>query len=171
MARSALATSVPGLTVLAVCGANVCDYDALAGESPDRLRTFGFVEDVAPLIAAADLVVSKPGGVTTSETLALGRPLLLTRGLPGHEDRNAAALVDMGAARFAAGALLTGEIQAFFGDALLRERWTRAALQAGRPDAATRIAGVVLGSAEARRGRESALAGGTALAWGVGRPG
>jgi len=170
MARSALATSIPGLAVLAVCGANACAYDALAGESPARLRTFGFVEDVAPLIAAADLVVSKPGGVTTSETLALGRPLLLTRGLPGHEDRNSRALVDMGAARFAEGGRLTGEIQAFFGDALLRESWTRAALVAGRPEAAARIASVVLGDAEARRRRDTALAGAAAQAWGAERP-
>jgi processive 1,2-diacylglycerol beta-glucosyltransferase len=138
--RAALAARVPGLAVLAVCGANVEAHRALADHPPDRLRVFGFLADVAPLIAAADLVISKPGGVTTSETLALGRPLLLTQGLPGHEDRNARELTVAGAARFADAADLAREIEIFFRDAGLRQRWTRASVMAGRPHAAAHIA-------------------------------
>ncbi len=138
--RAVLGARIPGLTILAVCGANARALHALADLPPDRLRTFGFVADVAPLIAAADLVISKPGGVTTSETLALGRPLLLTQGLPGHEDRNARELTVAGAARFADSADLAREIEQFFSDRKLRDRWTRASVLAGRPHAAERIA-------------------------------
>lgn len=155
-ARAALAAGVPGLQLVAVCGANVDAYRRLAASG--RVRALGFVDDLAPLIAAADLVVSKPGGVTTSETLALGRPLLLTPGLPGHEDRNAAALTRMGAARLAGLSSLASTIERFFHDDVLREGWACASRAAGRADAADRVAAIVLapGAAATPAARRSA---------------
>ena len=47
---------------------------------------------------AADLLVTKPGGITCAEALALGLPLLLIDPLPGHEEENAAYLAGTGAA-------------------------------------------------------------------------
>src|SRR5690606_1160054 len=58
----------------------------------------GYASDVATLIAAADVVVTKPGGLTCSETLAIGRPLVLTRAIPGHEEANVRYLCARGAA-------------------------------------------------------------------------
>ena len=50
------------------------------------------------LMAASDLVVTKPGGLTVSECLAIGRPMLLISPIPGQEEHNAGYLMEEGAA-------------------------------------------------------------------------
>jgi processive 1,2-diacylglycerol beta-glucosyltransferase len=50
------------------------------------------------LMAAADLILTKPGGLTTSEALALGKPLLILNPLPGQEAANSDFLLEEGAA-------------------------------------------------------------------------
>ena len=52
-----------------------------------RTRTFGFVEDIHRFIAGSDLVLTKPGALSTYETLACGVPVLLLglRGLMPQE--------------------------------------------------------------------------------------
>ncbi len=47
---------------------------------------------------AADLVVSKPGGLTTSETLACGAAMVIVNPIPGQESRNSDYLLENGAA-------------------------------------------------------------------------
>src|SRR5207244_547031 len=60
--------------------------ERLAAGSP--LRVFGFVPDVHRLMAAADLVVTKAGGMTLAEAMAVQVPLLFYGSLPGQERRN-----------------------------------------------------------------------------------
>ncbi len=95
----------------------------------------------------ADLLVSKPGGATCAESLAMGLPLLIARCLPGQEAGNMQVLVRHGAALHmsreedlgaAADMLLTNPT-------LLEMMRTRA-LALARPDAARRIAREALGS-------------------------
>ena len=52
------------------------------------LRTVGFVGDVRRLMAAADLLITKAGGMTLAEAMATETPLLLYGSLPGQERRN-----------------------------------------------------------------------------------
>jgi len=59
---------------------------------------YGFVNNVDVLMDAADIVITKPGGLTTSETLAKQIPLILMNPIPGQEDRNMEFLVNNGAA-------------------------------------------------------------------------
>jgi len=68
--------------------------------SPDRHRThiLGFTEQIDELMAVADLVVSKPGGLTTSETLARGAAMVIVNPTPGQESRNSDYLLENGAA-------------------------------------------------------------------------
>ncbi|MBA2669082.1 MAG: hypothetical protein H0U67_01770 [Gemmatimonadetes bacterium] len=77
-AQAAAAALVPGLQTIAICGRNAEAAARLrrrwAGD--DRVRVLGYVDTVERYIAAADIVVTKPGGLTTSEVLAIGRPLL-----------------------------------------------------------------------------------------------
>ena len=49
-------------------------------------------------MTAADLVVTKPGGLSVSECLAKRRPMLLVSPIPGQEERNADYLLESGAA-------------------------------------------------------------------------
>lgn len=70
---------------------------ALAASHPGRLFPLGFTTTVERLMSVADLVVTKPGGLSVSECLARGRPMLLVSPIPGQEERNADYLLEAGA--------------------------------------------------------------------------
>ncbi len=72
------------LRVIAVCGDNPPLYESLApldAASGGRLRRFGFTDRVAELLAAADLLVTKPGPGSLSEAFQLRVPVVVTRNL------------------------------------------------------------------------------------------
>jgi processive 1,2-diacylglycerol beta-glucosyltransferase len=83
----------PRTIVLALCGTNAAAFRSLSRSGP-RLRAFGPQPPamVAAMLAAADVHVTKPGGVSCAESLAVGTPLRLMPGLPGQEQANAAFL-------------------------------------------------------------------------------
>lgn len=70
----------------------------LAGAHPSRLFPQGYTNKVERLMACADLVITKPGGLTTSECLAIGVPMIVHSPIPGQEERNADYLLEQGAA-------------------------------------------------------------------------
>ena len=76
----------------------------LAKSHPRQLFPLGFTTTVERVMSAADLVITKPGGLTVSECLALGKPMLLVSPIPGQEERNADYLLEAGAALKAADA-------------------------------------------------------------------
>jgi processive 1,2-diacylglycerol beta-glucosyltransferase len=57
------------------------------------VRVFGFVDNVFDYMHASDVLLSKPGGLTSAEALVAGLPMLLVRPLPGQEERNTRYLV------------------------------------------------------------------------------
>ncbi|MCF8567147.1 glycosyltransferase [Alicyclobacillus tolerans] len=59
---------------------------------------FGFVSEIYELMAISDLMLTKPGGLTISEALALQLPMLLYRPIPGQEVQNARYLERTGVA-------------------------------------------------------------------------
>jgi processive 1,2-diacylglycerol beta-glucosyltransferase len=63
-----------------------------------RVRIFGYTKQVNTLMDASDLLVTKPGGLTSSEALAKGLPMILTNPIPGQEERNARYLLKQGVA-------------------------------------------------------------------------
>jgi processive 1,2-diacylglycerol beta-glucosyltransferase len=71
---------------------------ALALRHPGRLLPQGFTDKVERLMACADLVITKPGGLTTSECLAMGLPMIVNAPIPGQEERNADYLLEQGVA-------------------------------------------------------------------------
>jgi processive 1,2-diacylglycerol beta-glucosyltransferase len=87
------------LVVLA--GKNACALarlQKLVIEYPDRLFAQGFTSRVERLMACADLIITKPGGLTTSECLAMGLPMIVNDPIPGQEERNADFLLEQGVA-------------------------------------------------------------------------
>jgi len=78
--------------------------DALAkaaGKTPSgqpRLVAVGFTTEMDQYMAAADLLIGKAGGLTTSEALARELPMALVEPIPGQEERNADHLLETGAA-------------------------------------------------------------------------
>ena len=63
-----------------------------------RVLVLGYTEDVHRLMSIATLLVSKPGGLTTSESLAKHLPLVIVNPIPGKEAYNARYLLSQGAA-------------------------------------------------------------------------
>ena len=95
-----LQRQLPGCTLLVMTGRNVEAQRHLpAADLPDqaRVRVRGWTEHMENYIAAADLVIGKPGGLTVAEVLACGRPLLVTRSLQGQESFNVQFLERQGA--------------------------------------------------------------------------
>jgi processive 1,2-diacylglycerol beta-glucosyltransferase len=70
----------------------------LAAAHPGRLVPLGFTDRVERLMACADVAITKPGGATTAECLALGLPMIVNASIPGQEERNANFLLEYGAA-------------------------------------------------------------------------
>ena len=63
-----------------------------------RTKVLGFTDTIDELMNVADLVVSKPGGLTTSEVLAKGAAMVIVNPIPGQETRNSDFLLEGGAA-------------------------------------------------------------------------
>ncbi|HZZ77836.1 MAG TPA: glycosyltransferase [Gemmataceae bacterium] len=63
-----------------------------------KVKVMGFTKEIDELMQAADLVVSKPGGLTTSEVLARGAVMVIFNPIPGQESRNSDYLLENGAA-------------------------------------------------------------------------
>lgn len=85
--------------VLCVCGNNEKMKNEIAERTwTKRVIAFGFVDNVDVMMDAADLIVTKPGGLTTSELLAKRLPAVIMNPIPGQEDRNTEFLVNNGAA-------------------------------------------------------------------------
>lgn len=85
--------------ILAVAGQNEALRLRLHRLSHDLpVSVFGFVDNVHELMAAADLIITKPGGLSVAESLAMGIPMLLFRPIPGQEEGNAQFLIEEGAA-------------------------------------------------------------------------
>jgi processive 1,2-diacylglycerol beta-glucosyltransferase len=87
-------------TLAIVAGRNAALVDALADLPDDvgmRLCRLGLIDYVDDLVAASDLVITKPGGLIVSEVLARGTPLLLIDPIPGQEEWNADYVVSNGA--------------------------------------------------------------------------
>jgi processive 1,2-diacylglycerol beta-glucosyltransferase len=100
----------------------------------------GFVDNLHDWMAAADLVVSKPGGLTMAEALAMGKPAMLMDPIPGQEQRNAEYLLEAGAAvRAFDPEEALWKIDTFFRDPSRLDTLAANARRLGRPQAARDI--------------------------------
>ena len=88
-------------TIIALAGKNKKLYNSLkekAQKMPDKLIPMGFTKTIEELMAAADIAVTKPGGLTSSECLAMKLPMIIVSPIPGQEERNSDFLLEAGAA-------------------------------------------------------------------------
>lgn len=80
------------LRLVAVTGHNEKLEAALKEKYGDSMEIYGFREDVPQLMAGADMIITKAGGLTSAEVLASGLELVIYKPLPGQEEGNAAFL-------------------------------------------------------------------------------
>jgi processive 1,2-diacylglycerol beta-glucosyltransferase len=61
-------------------------------------HVLGFASNMHELMAIANLIITKPGGLTSSEALAMSKPLFILNPIPGQEAANSDFLLERGAA-------------------------------------------------------------------------
>jgi processive 1,2-diacylglycerol beta-glucosyltransferase len=105
----------------------------------------GYVDDVPALLAAADLLVTKAGGMTLAEATAAGVPLLLYGSLPGQERGNERFASRAGIALVARSRRELGQLlDRVLGDPDTIDRMQASLRRLRRPDAASRVVDLVL---------------------------
>jgi processive 1,2-diacylglycerol beta-glucosyltransferase len=135
-----------------VQGFVVAGHDLALAEEIGRLtagraiRTFGFVDDLRPLMAAADVFISKAGGMSLAEAMATELPLLAYGSLPGQERRNERFASRAGIALVARSRQeLAHTLERALTEPKLLDRLREQMRRIRRPDASRRIASLVLG--------------------------
>lgn len=140
------------------CGARHADRARQAySEANVAAEVEPFITDMAAAYAWADVVVCRAGALTLAELCAAGVPSVLVpfpQAVDDHQTRNAEYLVERGAARLVPEGdgfveRLGGALQPMLDDAAVRRAMADAARGAARPDAAERVAAIVIEEARA----------------------
>lgn len=107
-------------------------------------RVLGFASNMHELMAVASLIITKPGGLTSSEAVAMGKPLFILNPIPGQEAANSDFLLERGAAAKANRVEdLSFRIEQLLGSKKLSEM-ARAAKALGQPHSAQTVCKEVL---------------------------
>jgi processive 1,2-diacylglycerol beta-glucosyltransferase len=91
----------PGLQEIIVTGTNKKLFVSLkrkAGKCRQKVVVLGYVNNINELMEISDIVVTKPGGITTSEALSKNLPIIIVKPIPGQEISNARYLTGKSAA-------------------------------------------------------------------------
>lgn len=91
------------IKIIAVCGKNEnlkkrIENEYLAESKNKKVIVFGFTKNVPELMDISDVIVTKPGGLTVSESIVKNLPIIIPYVYPGQEEENADFLVQSGAA-------------------------------------------------------------------------
>jgi processive 1,2-diacylglycerol beta-glucosyltransferase len=141
-ALGALPSDVHGVVV---AGLDPCVEAAVRSVAGPRLRVFGHVSRMRALMAAADVLVTKAGGMTLAEALAAELPMVTWGSLPGQERRNERFASRSGIALMArTPAELQQALQRALGQPGLLERLRGQIARLRRPDATRRVVAVAL---------------------------
>jgi len=118
--------------------------DLAAVDRKHPTHVLGYASNMHELMGVADLIITKPGGLTSSEALAMGKPLFILNPIPGQEAANSDFLLERGAAaKVNRVEDLPYRIEQLLGTKKLAEM-ARAAKGLGRAKAAEEICNAVL---------------------------
>lgn len=133
------------LQVVVVCGKNEkLRQQITRALTRHVMQVLGFATNMHELMAASDLILTKPGGMTTSEALAMGKPLLILNPIPGQEAANSDFLLEQGAAvKVNCVEDLPFKITSLL-DSKKLPQMARAAKSLGKPRAATAVCNAAL---------------------------
>ena len=98
-----LAKNFTNVQIIAIAGKNETlknNFEKIANQfnRNENIKILGFTDKVAQLMCISDLVITKPGGLTSTESLISNLPLIAINPIPGQEEENAKFLEDNGAA-------------------------------------------------------------------------
>jgi processive 1,2-diacylglycerol beta-glucosyltransferase len=152
--RGLLEIDLP-LEIVAVAGRNEeikKELEKIAFPPRHRSKVIGFTQKIHELMAVADLVISKPGGLTTSEVLASGAAMAIINPVPGQETRNSDFLLENGAAiKINNVATLPYKLSKLLSDEERLRQLKQNSVRLGRPQAAFDVARIALRLARSRR--------------------
>ncbi len=130
--------------IVVVTGKNAAARDRLRlrrAPARHRARVLGYTDKIHELMGAADLLVSKPGGLTSAESLACGLPMVAIDPIPGQESRNCDFLLENGAGiKLGSTAALGRKLDLLLADPRRLATMRRNAWRLGRPEAAFDVA-------------------------------
>jgi processive 1,2-diacylglycerol beta-glucosyltransferase len=149
--------------IVAVCGKNPGLKAALEKIAARRktgvlpvVKVVGFTSDMDEYMAAADLMIGKPGGLTTSESLVKGLGWVVVNPIPGQEEKNAIYLLEHGAGVWCDNLhTLAFKVRSVLEEPGRLEAMRNSALRLARPDAGAMIANFA--AAEAAPGTAATL--------------
>jgi processive 1,2-diacylglycerol beta-glucosyltransferase len=156
--RGLVAIEKPSLHIVVVSGKNEAVRQQLTAiDVPARHRAtvMGFTDQIDELMCAADVVLTKPGGLTSSEVLARGAAMAIVNPIPGQESRNSDYLLEHGAAvKINNLATLATKLAPLLDDPQRLARLKENSKRIGKPRAAFAVAERALELAQrSRRGR------------------
>ncbi|MDQ3623315.1 MAG: glycosyltransferase [Verrucomicrobiota bacterium] len=115
------------------------------GRRNPRFRVLGYCDAMHELMRISDLFIGKPGGLTTSEALAVGLPMAIVAPIPGQEERNTDHLLEDGVAiRCNEMTTIPFKIDRLLDDPARLASMRARALAAGRPHAARAVVETLL---------------------------
>ncbi|MCX6934655.1 MAG: glycosyltransferase [Verrucomicrobia bacterium] len=108
-------------------------------------KVMGYVDDIPGWMGAADLLISKPGGMTSAEAMASSLPMVIYAPIPGQEERNSDQLLEKGAAIKCNEITILGyKVGQLLGTPKRLEQMRDAARKMGRPHAAEMVVRTLL---------------------------
>jgi processive 1,2-diacylglycerol beta-glucosyltransferase len=106
-----------------------------------KVKLFGYTRQINTFMDASDILITKPGGLTSSEALAKGLPMIITNPIPGQEERNARYLLKQGVAERADDPeKIRDAVQSLLAHPTRLRRMTERALEIAKPYAAMEVA-------------------------------
>jgi processive 1,2-diacylglycerol beta-glucosyltransferase len=136
------------LEIVVVTGKNASAQKELLQQlvpTRHRAKVLGFTHQIHELMTVADVVMSKPGGLTTSEVLASGTAMAIINPIPGQESRNSDYLLENGAAiKINNLATMSMKLEELLADATRLQSIKANATRLAKPNAAYEIAGRAL---------------------------
>jgi processive 1,2-diacylglycerol beta-glucosyltransferase len=119
------------------------------GYADKKLLSFGYTNNVDELMEVSSLIITKPGGMTTSESLAKGLPMVIVNPLPGQEMRNTDFLLKQGIGiRIDKTSDIGEEVELLLRSPERLAAMRKAAYENGRPHAALDVARLILEGSE-----------------------
>ncbi|MFA5156215.1 MAG: glycosyltransferase [Candidatus Omnitrophota bacterium] len=90
------------IQIIVVCAKNKKLYSRLISAAFAGVKVFGFVDNIYELMSASDIVIAKPGGLTTSEILSMELVPVFISPIPGQEMHNLAVMQQFGVGKYGA---------------------------------------------------------------------
>ncbi|HBG61109.1 MAG: hypothetical protein A2306_11440 [Omnitrophica WOR_2 bacterium RIFOXYB2_FULL_38_16] len=88
--------TLEGFQVIVVCGHGKALFDRLNEKKYPQAKVFGLVNNMDEIMAVSDVMVTKPGGLSISEALVRGLPMIFFSAIPGQETNNVKVLKEYG---------------------------------------------------------------------------